>query len=102
MNYRPSLLACNADCQHPQTKLTTSIPSPPNFITQMDVDPDSVHAQHGNRNKRAKTTPKFETKKPLTLREKKEQEELNRIKAEARAEAKAKRRMQALHSKRSN
>lgn len=65
----------------------------------MDVDPDSTQAQHGNRNKRAKTTPKLETKKPLTLREKKEQEELNRLKAEARAEAKARRRM---HSKRSN
>ncbi|CAM9672821.1 unnamed protein product, partial [Laminaria digitata] len=75
---------------------------PDQDINQMDADPDSVQAQHGNRNKRAKTTPKLEVKKPLSMREKKEQEELNRIKAEARAEAKAaRRRMHALHSKRS-
>lgn len=60
----------------------------------MDVDPEE--APHGNRNKKAKITPGLETKKPLVLREKKEQEETIR----AKAEAKARRRMQAQSGRR--
>ncbi|CAN0441514.1 unnamed protein product [Pylaiella littoralis] len=60
----------------------------------MDVDPEE--APHGNRNKKAKITPGLETKKPLVLREKKEQEETIR----AKAEAKARRCMQAQSGRR--
>ena len=56
------------------------------------MDVDGEDAPHGNRNKKAKPTPGLETKKPLALKEKKEQEETNRLKAEARA---ARRRLQA-------
>ncbi|CAN0073498.1 unnamed protein product [Ectocarpus sp. 8 AP-2014] len=65
---------------------------------EMDVDPEQAQSPlSGNRNKKAKTTPGLETKKPLTLKEKKEQEEANRAKAEAKA---ARRRMQAQNAKR--
>ncbi|CAM9277065.1 unnamed protein product [Ectocarpus sp. 4 AP-2014] len=65
---------------------------------EMDVDPGQAQSPlSGNRNKKAKTTPGLETKKPLTLKEKKEQEEANRAKAEAKA---ARRRLQAQNSKR--
>lgn len=64
----------------------------------MDVDAeDAQAAPHGNRNKKAKLTPGLETKKPLTLKEKKEQEETNRLKAEAKA---ARRRLQAQNARR--
>lgn len=64
----------------------------------MDVDPEQAQSPlSGNRNKKAKTTPGLETKKPLTLKEKKEQEEANRAKAEAKA---ARRRLQAQNAKR--
>ncbi|CAM9626059.1 unnamed protein product, partial [Ectocarpus sp. 12 AP-2014] len=65
---------------------------------EMDVDPAQAQSPlSGNRNKKARTTPGLETKKPLTLKEKKEQEEANRAKAEAKA---ARRRLQAQNAKR--
>lgn len=63
---------------------------------QMDVDRDNAQAQHGSRNKKAKITPGLATKKPLAMKEKKEQEDLIR----AKAEAKARRRLQAQNAKR--
>ncbi|CAM9384621.1 unnamed protein product [Ectocarpus fasciculatus] len=65
---------------------------------EMDVDPEQAQDQpSGNRNKKAKTTPGLETKKPLTLKEKKDQEEASRAKAEAKA---ARRRLQAQNARR--
>lgn len=64
----------------------------------MDVDAeDTQAAPHGNRNKKAKPTPALEAKKPLTLKEKKGQEEASRLKAEAKA---ARKRLQAQNPKR--
>eukprot|EP00752_Nemacystus_decipiens_P001309 g1299.t1 len=59
----------------------------------MDVDgEDAQAAPHGNRNKKAKPTPGLEAKKPLVLKEKTEQEEEKRLRAEMKA---ARRRLQA-------
>lgn len=64
----------------------------------MDVDGEGAQAAfHGSRNKKTKPTPGLEAKKPLMLKEKKEQEEANRLKAEAKA---ARRRLQAQNVKR--
>lgn len=68
-----------------------------NRAPQMDVDSDNAQIQHGNRNKKSKATPGLEAKNPLALKEKKEQEEINRAKAEAKA---ARRRLQAQNAKR--
>lgn len=56
----------------------------------MEVVPEE--SPHGNRNKKAKITPTLEAKSPLALKEKKEQEEAVRAKAEAKA---ARRRLHA-------
>lgn len=63
----------------------------------MDVDGDAAQSPTGNRNKKAKATPGLETKNPLTMKEKKEQEDASRAKAEAKA---ARKRLQAQNAKR--
>lgn len=52
----------------------------------------------GNRNKKLKTLEKFKSRNPFALKEKTRQEEVSR----AKAEAKARRRLQALNAKRSS